>query len=373
MFELIPTKYYQSTALVIAAILSLFTYMQWMKKDDDRMLRDKNTNWIGLLLYCLLFVWIVGNRPIFGGFGDTYLYAHQYSLCQAGNYVLPDTQKGDWLFNTLMISCSKVMDVHAFFTIVEAGYIFFALWGLKRIFHNNTWGAWLFFIGAFSFFSYGTNGIRNGLACSIVILAFSFLMADQKWEKVVGVAWCLIAISVHKSTLLPCAAMVTSLFVRNPKVSVGLWIFAIALYLVAGNAIADLFASLGFDDRMTSYENSAERYAQEYKSGFRADFLLYSAMPIWLGYEVLVRKKVESKYFPVLFNTYIFANAFWVMVMGAAYSNRFAYLSWFMYPLVLAYPCLQLDVWGSRQGKVAGNIMLAHIGFTLFMTFIYYR
>lgn len=372
MFDFIPAWYYQDVYLIITAIFSLAAYIRWSRLGNEAILHGKNTNWIGLLIFCCLFVYIVGNRSTNPIFGDTYYYSHQYNLFVSGQSGIPETQQGDWLFNTLMFECSKTMDYHGFFTIVEAGYIFFALWGLARIFGNNTWGAFLFFIGAFSFFSYGVNGIRNGLACSVVILAFSFLMADKPREKIIGLFWCFIAIAIHKSALLPCACMIVSLIIRNPKFSVGLWITSILLYLAAGNSIGEMFASLGFDDRMANYMNSAEEYAEREKSGFRPDFLIYSAMPIWLGYEVLVKKKIVSKYFPVLFNTYIFANSFWVMVMGAAFSNRFAYLSWFMYPIVLAYPCLKLNVWGERQGKVAALIMAAHIGFTLFMSFIYY-
>lgn len=372
MFDFLDPKYYETVYLVITGVLSYFAYLSWQKKDSNELLNDKNTNWAFMLLFCCLFVLIVGNRPTSPVFGDTYYYSHQYNLARDGLMAIPQTQQGDWLFNLMMLSCAQVMDFHGFFIIVEAGYIFFALWGLARIFGRNTWGAFLFFIGAFSFFSYGVNGIRNGLATSIVILAFSFLLADKPWEKIVGLFWCFLAIAVHKSALLPCACMVVSLFIRNPKFSVGLWISSILLYLVAGNAIGEIFASLGFDDRMVNYMNNAEEYAEREKSGFRPDFLIYSAMPIWLGYEVLIKKRVVSKYFPVLFNTYIFANSFWVMIMGAAFSNRFAYLSWFMYPIVLAYPCLKLNVWGERQGKVAGSIMLAHVGFTLFMAFIYY-
>lgn len=372
MFDFIPPQYFQTIYLIITGILSLIAYSSWKKKSCNEMLTGKNADWPLLLIFCVMFVWIVGARPITAHFGDTYFYAHQYRLAAQGLYVPPPSQQGDWLFNTFLFISAQSIDVHVWFTIIEAGYIFFALWGITRIFGRNTWGAFLFFIGAFSFFSYGTNGIRSGLACSVVILAFSFLMADKPWEKIIGLLWCWIAIAIHKSALLPSAAMVLSLFVKNPKFSVGLWIFSIALFLVAGNAIGDFFASLGFDDRMTNYMNEAEDYAEQQKSGFRIDFLIYSAMPIWLGYEVLIKKRVYSKYFPLLFNTYIYANSFWVMVMGVAFSNRFAYLSWFMYPLVLAYPCLKLNVWGERQGKVAGTIMLAHVGFTLFMMLIYY-
>lgn len=368
--NLTPGQTYELVFDLIVFLLSIIAYNAWVKKDVESFLHGNNTQiWI-IVIFCIAFTYIVGNRPT-NAFGDTYFYAHSYELARQGLMVIPETQGGDWLFNLLMVSCAHVMDSHAFFTIVEAGYIFFALWGLTRIFGRNTWGAFLFFIGAFSFFTYGVNGIRNGLATSIVILAFSFLLADKPWEKIIGLIWCFIAISIHKSAMLPCACMIISLFIRDPKFSVGLWITSILLYLVAGNAIGEMFASLGFDDRMANYMNNAEEYAKREKSGFRPDFLIYSAMPIWLGYEVLIKRKIQSKYFPVLFNTYIFANSFWVMVMGVAFSNRFAYLSWFMYPIVLAYPCLKLNVWGSRQGTVSATIMIAHIGFTLFMVFMY--
>ena len=54
------------------------------------------------------------------------------------------------------------------------------------------------------------------------------------------------------------------------------------------------------------------------------------------------------------------------MVIKAAYSNRFAYLSWFLYPIVLAYGVIRLHIWPD-QDKKAGLILLLHAAFTLFM------
>lgn len=372
MFDFIPDKDYQTIYLLVTGAFSLVAYSSWRKKDGYEILHRQKTNWIWLIVFCLLFILVVGGRPTSGNFGDTGLYAHEFYLAKSGFISIPETQQGDWLFNVFLVFSSQIMSVNTWLTIIEAGYIFFALWGLIRIFGRNTSGAFLFFVGAFSFFSYGTNGIRNGLATSIVILAFSYLMADKPWEKIVGLFWCWIAISIHRSAILPCACIIFSLFVRNPKISLGIWITSIFLYLAAGNAIGNMFASLGFDDRMSNYMEGVNNNSQYELSGFRIDFLIYSAMPIWLGYEVHIKKKIQSKFFPILFNTYVLANAFWVMVMGVSYSNRFAYLSWFLYPVVLAYPCLKLNVWGERQGKIAASIMLAQVGFTLFMYFIYY-
>ena len=54
------------------------------------------------------------------------------------------------------------------------------------------------------------------------------------------------------------------------------------------------------------------------------------------------------------------------MVIKAGFSNRFAYLSWFIYPLVLAYGVIRLHIW-EDQDKKAGLILLGHATFTIVM------
>ena len=101
--------------------------------------------------------------------------------------------------------------------------------------------------------------------------------------------------------------------------------------------------------------------------GFRWDFLLYSAMPVWLAWYVRY-KGIINQTFNLLANTYIIANSFWILVCRVAYSNRFAYLSWFMYALVIAYAVIRLPIWDD-QDRVAGRILLAHSVVTVFLHF----
>jgi hypothetical protein len=246
------------------------------------------------------------------------------------------------------------------------------LWGAKRMFANNTWGAMLFLLGAFSTFSYATNGIRNGLACSIIILALSFATKGNIKNIIIAGFIAFYAVSIHHSTALPVVCFIAAYFIRSTKVAIWFWAISIVLNLVAHGAIESFFTGLGFDDRLSSYVAQAEDYANEYKSGFRPDFLLYGAMPIWLAYYVLVKRKIQDRTYSLIANTYIYANSFWVMMMQVSYSNRFAYLSWFMLPIVLAYPCLRMNVWNQKQGVRAATIMLLHTAFTVFMLFIYY-
>ena len=80
----------------------------------------------------------------------------------------------------------------------------------------------------------------------------------------------------------------------------------------------------------------------------------------------IVADKVSMRVFNVLATVYLLTNAFWVMVIKAAFSNRFAYLSWFIYPLVLAYAVIRLHLW-EDQDKKAAWILLAHAAFTQIM------
>lgn len=228
----------------------------------------------------------------------------------------------------------------------------------------------LFVMGALSFYTYGTNGIRNGLACSITLVILSYVRGS-KFDLIKAVLLSFVAINVHKTTMLPICMMMASIwFVRSFKWAYTFWILSIFISLAAGGAVSSFFASLGFDSRL-SYLGTidADKFS---RTGFRWDFLIYSMMPIILGYYIIYRRNIRNRMYEIILNTYTLSNAFWVMVIRANYSNRFAYLSWFMYPIVLAYPLLRLDIWNGRQGKYLRLIMIAHIGFTWFMSTFYW-
>ena len=88
-------------------------------------------------------------------------------------------------------------------------------------------------------------------------------------------------------------------------------------------------------------------------------------MPILLVWYLTIKREFKDKSFNLLANTYILANAFWIMVIRANYSNRFAYLSWFLYPIVIFYPLLRFKIW-DNQDRNSALILLAYSGFTFF-------
>lgn len=334
-------------------------------------IRRGNKDYIIALVIAVVFAFWIGGRPISGYyFGDTSNYAYSYYLMRGSMFLPSDSD--EWLWYRLMYICSQVMDVSAFFTLVDIGYFGLTLWACRRLTPNNVLVSFLFCLGAFSFFTYGVNGIRNGLACSIILLMLSFITGNKR-EKIVAAALAFIAFNIHRSTALPILMSALSLlYIRNFKTAYIFWILSIFISLVAGGAVSSIFVGLGFDDRLQSYMVSTPKEDVFSHTGFRWDFLIYSMMPIVLGYYIVIKRGIRDRKYELLLNTYTLCNAFWVMVIRASYSNRFAYLSWFMYPVVLAYPLLKLDIWDEQQGKYLKNIMLAHVGFTWFMSTIYW-
>ena len=214
------------------------------------------------------------------------------------------------------------------------------------------------------------NGIRNGMACSLVMLGISCVVSTVKKEKIVGVLLCLLAFFIHRSTALPIMALGAALlWVKSPRVAIGFWCASIVISLLAGNMIGDFIGALGFDDRMSGYlgaQSDEQTMVQFSSTGFRFDFLLYSAMPVLMTWYVTIKRNFEDRTFNVIAITYILANSFWIMVIRAAYSNRFAYLSWFLYPIVIAYPLLRFRLWDDQDRKTA-IILLLYEGFTFTM------
>ena len=368
--------------------------MRYVSSPDCKNLLQQNSVTGGIVL-AIVLIFFIGLRPIAAIFGDTAVYAWGYNK-MAVTHITVDWNK-EWLFQAISIWCkSNKWNVTVFFLIIETGYIGFMLWAYKKALSENFWMASLFALSAFSFFTYGVNGMRNGLACSMVTLGIIFLAKDRNIP--VAIVLCGLALGVHKSTLLPTAALAAAFFVlKNPKIALWFWVASIPVSLVAGGPISNYFMSLGFDDRATSYMSGHNaQYGNFSSTGFRWDFLLYSAMPVWMIWFVMktidkkreemggfcqeedesgivgagiVADKVSMRVFNVLATVYLLTNAFWVMVIKAAFSNRFAYLSWFIYPLVLAYAVIRLHLW-ENQDKKAAWILLAHAIFTQFMWLI---
>lgn len=358
---------YQPLFLSFVLILCAATGFRYVSSPDYALQEAGGGFAVPLAVSVLLVFWI-GMRPVSGVFGDTVNYAFEY----AGKEVSLVTMDwhSEWIWQWLMISCKGAgLSISVFFSIVEAGYVLSVLWAVKRFMPSNPMLGMLFVLASLSYFTYGVNGLRNGLACHLVLLAMSFLF-DDKYA--VSAIIALTAFGIHRSVALPVAATLAGMYVvKQPKYAVCFWLCSILLSLAVGGAMTEFFAALGFDDRMEHYTDAEHDMSGFSRTGFRWDFLLYSAFPVLMAWFVCVRKGIRDNWYNVICTAYCLSNAFWVIVIRSSFSNRFAYLSWFLYPIVIAYPLVNLPVW-EDQDKKTGLILLAYIGFTAFMQLIYW-
>ena len=320
------------------------------------------------LLLCIALTFWIGLRPVSSVFGDTVNYAREYRMMNPRHISMD--WSGEWIWQWLMNGCRAVgFSIQTFFTIVAAGYIFSAFWAVKRLMPSDPMLGMLFVLTSLMFFTFATNGLRNGLACHLVLLAFSFLM-DDKW--IPGALFALLALGIHRSVMLPIIAIFVGIFLlKDVRYAIVFWVSSIFLSLAFGGAATNFFASLGFDDRMTQYTQTIKDFSEFSREGFRWDFLLYSAMPVVMAGYVCIYKGVTDNWYNALCVAYCLCNAFWIMVIRSAFSNRFAYLSWFMYPIIIVYPLVNLPV-REDQDRFAGWVLIAYALFSVFMWFVFW-
>lgn len=370
--------YYYNTVWYFALLLLTWAVVIYYLGSGDQklLLSDGHDASQGFAIFLsLTIIYYLGLRPIYRDFVDMKMYAESYKLF-APNFSYDWPSLGtEWLWIDLFAFFNHHgFTVYEFFLFVEFVYVSGMLVSASLVTRNNLLMTMMFMITSFSFLSFGENGIRNGMACSVLMAGICLLPRKGSMNRILAFLLMFLAMGIHRSSMLPILASIASLyFVKDTKTALRFWIASIGISLVAGPLMEQFFASLGFDDRMERYTSvdQASLEATFSKTGFRWDFMLYSLFPVIMIWYVTLHRKFRDKTYNIIAITYLLCNAFWLMVIRAAFSNRFAYLSWFIYPLVIAYPLLRMNLWKDQDRRTA-IILFLYSGFAFFMFFIYY-
>lgn len=300
----------------------------------------------------------MGTRPVSGKyFGDMRTYEIRYLGYASGEPVFLGK---DVFFDYFMKFCSVIMTVEVFFFICSILYVYPLYLASKKMFPKYWFYSLLMIVVSMSFWTYGTNGIRNGIATSI------FIFAVSREKTIIKYAWMALAVAFHQSIMIPVIAYVLSLFYNNTSTYLKVWLLAIPLSLALGGFWENFFLNLGLfeTERAEGYLSGSDTYDEQFsRTGFRWDFLLYSATGVLAGWYFIVKKKFDDPLYKQLVNVYLIANAFWVLVIRASFSNRFAYLSWFLLGLIIIYPYLSRKFF-ANQHQYVGRIIFLYFMFT---------
>ena len=363
--------YFGPLLLYSTSLVALIIAMRYMASPDNYIIKNEKDNIIiPIIIALIMSVWFA-NRPLASNaFGDTGAYANGYTGTDP--YDVKFSWTGEWFWQWLMVACKLLgLDYVGWFAVIYAIYVFGALTCVKILMPNKTMLGMIFVWTSLMYYSFSINGIRNGMACHMLLIGFALILKGGV-KFLPGAGLCLLAFGTHRSTMLPIAAFVVGRYIlKDAKYAVYFWLLSIPVSLVAGGAVTSFFAGLGFDDRMAGYTNPNADMSGFSHSGFRWDFLFYSMWPVVMTWVNCVKRQCDDNWYRVLSITYCLSNAFWVMVIRASFSNRFAYLSWFLYPIIIAYPLVNIDTWEDQDRKT-GYVLLAYAGFTFLMSTVYW-
>lgn len=363
---MISPLYYHTFYLVFVALLSVILIVNY---NNRYTLTNgiKGQDVISVIVLILIVVFI-GMRPNHIVFQDSVAYARWYDGMEGESFNWAIDENNVLYTSLLFFIASLKLGVNTFFIIIAFIYFGGIMLCCRLLFKKHSLYAFVAYLAAFSTYSYSVNGIKAGAAAAIFLVGLGLIKHNKWWS----VFFVLLSYGFHHSMIMCIIAyFVVSLYNKNTKHYFYLWAFC--FFIAAAHIIAfqNYFGSL-----LADHGDKGAIYLLDgtgYRTGMRYDFVLYSAMPIWIGYIAKFKKKIISKNYDFLLHLYMLTNSMWMLCMYASFTNRIAYLSWFMYPIVLLYPFVSSEcAWGNDRGRYLKRIVILHLGFTLAMHFIYY-
>ncbi len=323
-----------------------------LKKDIASM----NAIW-GIMITVFLILYM-GYRPISTYFGDTVIYDKMFNDYIATKQPFQLEWDKEWLFHNLNNWCAHYADIHTLFLICTILYVGSIWLACARIFKNYYYIPLIVFFCMFTFWDYGVNGVRNGVGSSLFILAITYINNPP-----VALAIAILGCGFHSTVYLMIACAGLAYLITNSYYYLSGWIASIGISYAIGGRIQGLIGGIGMlggDDRLSDYltaTTDASNYIQV-TGTFRWDFLAYSAIGVAVGYYFIFRCNYRDKFYHWIYNTYLATNAFWILVIRAMFSNRFAQISWFILPLVLIYPFMRERFWSNHEKILAMAIAI---------------
>lgn len=212
--------------------------------------------------------------------------------------------------------------------------------------------------GCLGFWSGSTNIIRAGLATAL----FFYSLCNEDRNKIVYGILSLAAFFVHNSVLILIVSFFITKYFHNYKTYIVVWL--LFLILSAANALSPIVSFLSahtgeVGDRLAEYAycNDSDVADVYRNTGFRIDFILYSALVIIYSAWIIIKNGYKDVFYERIVCTYILTNCFWLTMIRAFYSDRFALLSWSLISFIILYPYM------NKKNKLVMNSWVITIAF----------
>lgn len=361
---MISNSEYTPLYYVILSFFTFFLSLPLLKlKETERL--PKNFEKIGIAIMFIISVLFIGLRDPYDNdiyFGDTIRYTYFYE-----NLNEIETYK-DYGYHAYMYFFKNILtfDIVAYYLSTSFIYVYLQYRSLKNLNISSVLYPFVILCTTMSFWNYGINGIRAGLASAFFLYG---LTTSKRYARILTF---LVSFLIHKSFILPIAALYIVNFCGSVKIYLRFWILTVFISILMGNVILDFVSQhLSFlvsdsDDRVNNYITSS---VTPEGGRFRLDFVIYSLVPILLATYFIYIKKFNNLIYSTIFKTYLLTNGIWILLIYANFTNRFAYLSWILIPILIIYPLIFQKGLVKNRYLFIWCVIIINICFTLLMFF----
>lgn len=240
------------------------------------------------------------------------------------------------LFHVLSKSISYLTsNIQIYYVLVYAVFFFSLFKGVGLILKNsNKYVIILLYLNYTFYYAYVFNGIRQGIALTLIILLIGYGI-NRKPIMMMVTAIC--AFLFHYSSLPLLVSLIIIYRYQDLKIRnlIILFIFFSMLFITDLNKI--MFSSIDYYI-FGSYTSS--ELIEVYGSSNQISFLLFiSFFLLIFSFPLKEFKKVNGYVF--LYKAYIVFSIYFLAFGYIAYSNRLSIYSWFLIPLIMGIICVE--------------------------------
>lgn len=353
---MIDDPYYMTAFFMAITVISVIGSLPLLRHRELDKFPEANLL-VGTLLMLVIVIIFIGLRNPYGSwryFGDTFRYTDIFHKIQSDPTWVYNKDYGFFYYMKFL---SNFVNIQTFFFVTAVLYVVPVYITLHKWFKNYAFFAVILYVTSLSFWPFGINGMRNGLATSFFIFALGFY--DRKWLMYSFIG---LSISFHTTILLPTLAFILVHFYNNTKVFLYIWLASIPISFLFGRQLLGIMnflltSTVGLVDERGDYGDVDSSILSS--SSFRIDFVIYSAIVIYLGYYFIYKIGFKNAFYNKLLNLYIIANTIWLYFIYFPYTNRVAYLSWFLIPPLVVYPIVYSSRLKNQSYFMAGSVTVS--------------
>lgn len=357
---MIPAEIYIDIYLLFVLILSFLNINNYIIADGINRTRS-NQKCVLVLIIVILFI---GLRPLSIVFADMGQYAGYLERYDNTIFQFSSEVENIIYDNLMMYLACNGFPYPLYYLLIASIFYGGHYFCFKKIFPNDYYIIFILFLSAIITFPSATNGIKIGAATAFFMIALAYYNNSRVW-----IIMLLLSFGFHHAMQVAVIAFLCTKLFHKTNIYFVFWLFCLLCAVGHVTLFQNIFANYT-DEKGASYLATVD---QEWggKAGFRLDFVIYSAMPVLVGWYSIIKKKFSDIYYERILSIYLLTNGIWMLCMYMKYNNRLASLSWGMYVVVLFYPILRC-AWPGVKSSVFRKMAWAHVGFTMAMHYVYY-